>query len=90
MLAVLCSCFPLTSSCCCFFWEDGSKKKEKKNLQTLYMCVGTLLEGKYAILAAEFLQLSVGLRLLADKPLLRGALILLRLLVSSRCSCETG
>lgn len=67
MLAVLCSCFPLTSSCCCFFWEDGSKKKEKKNFQTLYMCVGTLLEGKYAILAAEFLQLSVGLRLLADK-----------------------
>lgn len=45
----------------------GVRKREKKTLQTLYMCVGTLLEGKYAILAAEFLQLSVGLRLLADK-----------------------
>lgn len=45
----------------------GVRKRKKKNLQTLYMCVGTLLEGKYAILAAEFLQLSVGLRLLADK-----------------------
>lgn len=67
MLAVLCSCFPLTSSCCCFFWEDGSKKKEKKKpSDSVYVC-GYITGGKICDLAAEFLQLSVGLRLLADK-----------------------